>query len=81
MKFSRRQFLQLSGSTALATSVGCDSTISEQLWPYTGGPHQVGSSFFPPGSESIDLISHHLNRLTFGPRPSAVNPETVFSEK
>ena len=71
MKFSRRQFLQLSGSTALATSVGCDSKISEQLWPYTGGLHQVGSSFFPPGSESIDLTSHHLNRLTFGPRPSA----------
>ena len=80
MKFSRRQFLQLGGSTALATSVGCDSTISEQLWPYTGGPHQVGSSFFSPSSESIDLISHHLNRLTFGPRPSAEIQKQFFQK-
>ena len=64
----------------MATSVGCNSTISEQLWPYTGGPHQVGSSFFSPDSESIDLISHHLNRLTFGPRPSIKIQKQLFQK-
>ena len=68
MSFSRRHFLQVSGSATLAATAGC-SKLPEawQVWK----PHSTRARgpFQPPTSDSIDLISHALNRLTFGGRP------------
>jgi uncharacterized protein (DUF1800 family) len=68
MNYSRRQFLQAGSSVALLATVGCDRLpqVVQQLYPQR--PDRTGP-FAPPAAESIDLISHALNRFTFGARP------------
>ena len=68
MKFSRRQFLHASGVTALAATTACDA-IPEALLVGRRVPARGEGPFQVPTSESTDLVSHALNRLTFGPRP------------
>ncbi len=69
MKVTRRQFVQLGGAAAAAAAAaGCDGPpralrFDAVHWTKDKGP------FSPPASESVDLVSHHLNRLSFGPRP------------
>lgn len=71
MKLTRRHFLQ-AGSTAslAAVAIGCDKL--EVPTALRIGPRDVttpdGPFTVPTGNE-IDLVSHALNRLTFGPRP------------
>jgi uncharacterized protein (DUF1800 family) len=71
MNFSRRHFLQ-AGSTAslAAVAVGCDKVeIPDAL---RVGPRAVTAPegpFTTPAGKEIDLVSHALNRLTFGARP------------
>ena len=68
MKLSRRQFLQWSGSAALVVTAGCDALPGKALLGLAGKPERTGP-FQPPAAESIDLIAHALNRLSFGPCP------------
>ena len=59
MKVSRRKVLQGAGSFALAGAIGCDYL--------PGGPWRLELSkaeFVAPQGESIDLVSHLLNRLS-----------------
>lgn len=68
MKPSRRRFLQLSGVAAIATASGCKPAptmlgLGEPLANPPAGPFQA------PEGATLDLISHFLNRLSFGPRP------------
>ncbi len=67
MNFSRRNFLQTSGGATLLATAGCDQ-IPKDLLPF-GPPAKVVGPFTSPSSPSIDLISHALNRLTFGAAP------------
>ncbi len=67
MSLTRRHFLQLGSSAALLATVGCNKIptdlLSYRVSADTQGPFQ------PPVTDSIDRVSHYLNRLTFGPRP------------
>ncbi|MCI0746708.1 MAG: DUF1800 domain-containing protein [Verrucomicrobia subdivision 3 bacterium] len=67
MSQSRRRFLNLSGMAVITATTGCDrlpgALLGDQFAKGTERP------FHPPRSDTIDLITHHLNRLSFGPRP------------
>jgi len=71
MNFTRRHFLQAGSAASLgAVAAGCNKfEIPEGLGI---GPRSVAppnGPFAVPTGASIDLVSHALNRLTFGPRP------------
>lgn len=68
MEVSRRKFVQLGGAATLAAAAGC-KRMPEVLVPGSGFSAGDNSPFKPPFTESVDIISHHLNRLSFGPRP------------
>jgi len=68
MNFTRRRFIRLSGAAALAATAGCDQ-IPKGFIPGLAGKPVRSGPFTPPASAEIDLISHALNRLTFGARP------------
>ena len=68
MNFTRRHFIRVSGAAALAATAGCDQIPKNFLPGLAGRPVRSGP-FTPPASAEIDLISHALNRLTFGVRP------------
>ena len=71
MNFSRRHFLQAGSTASLgALAVGCDKL--EVPAALRIGPRSVTSQdgpFAVPSGREIDLVSHALNRLTFGARP------------
>ena len=67
MNFSRRKFLQTGSAVALAATAGCDRATSDLL-PFLK-PATTDGPFQPPQSAAIDLASHFINRLSFGPRP------------
>lgn len=61
---SRRAFLRGAAGVALFATSGC-----EKVEDWLGvGPKE--GPVVPPSGEGIDLISHVLNRVTFGPTPS-----------
>ena len=61
---SRRAFLRGAAGVALFATSGC-----EKIENWLGmGPKE--GPVVPPSGEGIDLISHTLNRVTFGPDPS-----------
>ncbi len=68
MNFSRRHFLKVGSGVSLAATAGCGKLPEAwQVWkPQSTRAH---GPFQPPAAESIDLVSHALNRLTFGARP------------
>ncbi|MFT4588578.1 MAG: hypothetical protein ACI8QF_002681 [Limisphaerales bacterium] len=68
MKISRRKFVQLGSAAGLTVAAGCNR-MPEILVPGSGYSVNDKKPFKPPFTESVDLISHHLNRLSFGPRP------------
>ena len=68
MNFTRRHFIRVSGAAALAATAGCDQ-IPRGFIPGLAGKPVRSGPFTPPASAEIDLISHALNRLTFGARP------------
>jgi len=71
MKLSRRTFLLGGGAVALGTTLGCGKGFQplEMYYPWLWGqPNHPGPHLTPEGG-SVDLISHVLNRLSFGPRP------------
>lgn len=68
MSVSRRHFLHLGGTATLAATAGCGRVPDALKMIYVSRPNPAGP-FQPPSSEAIDLVSHALNRLTFGARP------------
>ncbi len=67
MRTTRRDFVRLVGlGGASAALSGCDSAAREILAALHPEP---GSDFRPPASSEIDLVSHAINRLTYGARP------------
>lgn len=68
MSLDRRTFIKASSTAALAGTAGCGQ-MPEALWPFTGLPEKPPANFTPPSADSIDLVSHTINRLTFGPTP------------
>ena len=68
MNVSRRQFLRVGSGATLAASAGCGKLPEAwQVWR----PRSIRAPgpFQPPSADSIDLVAHALNRLTFGVRP------------
>lgn len=65
MSVSRRKFLCAGASAAALSLAACDQIASIKLpWDKIDvGPYES------PGSSELDLISHVLNRTSFGPRP------------
>ncbi|HVP72961.1 MAG TPA: DUF1800 domain-containing protein [Phycisphaerales bacterium] len=65
---TRRTFLQTLTAAGMAGAVaGC-----EQTWDGVAGLIDTdadGADFRPPTSQEIDLVSHAINRLTWGGRP------------
>jgi len=68
MQVTRRQFVRWGGAAAAAVASGCDQVPNALRFDAS---HSTGNrdAFSPPDSESVDLVCHHLNRLSFGPRP------------
>ena len=64
-KQSRRHFLRGAAGLALFSTSSCDRVESLLGLGPKEGP------FEPPSGEGIDLISHVLNRVGFGPTPAA----------
>lgn len=84
MRVKRRKFLQFGLGAALVPTTGCDQLASLGLVApgiSDGGPFDV------PTESSIDLVSHLINRLSFGPRPgdyarvAAMGPEAYIEEQ
>ena len=70
MKFDRRQFVQAGGASAAVLAAGCNYVPEVNLELF--GRHVPGPPkppFRVPTKLKADLVSHSLNRLTFGPRP------------
>lgn len=71
MNFSRRHFLQAGSAASLAAvAVGCDKLEvpdALRIGPRAAAP--PGGPYTTPAGKDIDLVSHALNRLTFGARP------------
>lgn len=68
MNYSRRDFLAAGGTALLATTAGC-GRVPEILIPGGARAKDEARPFQPPDSASLNLISHCVNRLSFGPRP------------
>ena len=69
MQTDRRTFLQLSGLAGVAGvgALGGCSELSDTLQIVLNLPDD--SVFRPPSAQEIDLPTHVLNRLSWGPRP------------
>ena len=71
MNFSRRHFLQAGSAASVgALAVGCEKI--EVPAALRIGPRTITmpeGPFATPSGKDIDLVSHALNRLTFGSRP------------
>jgi len=62
---SRRRFVELGGAVAAASTLGCEGT-SVELDALLGNEKQ---RFAPPSGREVDVVSHVIGRLSFGPRP------------
>ena len=68
MNHSRRTFLKVGGSSAaLLAVVGCEQLPRELR--FLQGQAKDSGPFQPPGAETVDPMTHALNRAAFGPRP------------
>jgi uncharacterized protein (DUF1800 family) len=67
MKISRRQFVKAGSAALLATTAGCEQAAN--FLGIGATKHELAGPLDPPQSDSLDDVSHALNRLTFGPRP------------
>ncbi|MGJ8695660.1 MAG: DUF1800 domain-containing protein [Verrucomicrobiaceae bacterium] len=62
--WTRRDFLLGSAGLAFFSTAGCER-VEDFL-----GMGEVAGPVVPPSGEGIDLVSHALNRMSFGPGPS-----------
>ncbi|MDZ4860739.1 MAG: DUF1800 domain-containing protein [Candidatus Hydrogenedentes bacterium] len=66
MRVTRRTFLQAAGALSAATFSGCDQAIR-----FVGVPQRpaLEAPFAPGAGAAVDLATHVIRRLSFGPRP------------
>jgi len=73
VSFSRRQFLTIGAGALAAATSGCDdltkAAADARVWIGLPTAPPLKGPLDPPASAETDLISHLLNRLTFGARP------------
>ncbi len=71
MNLSRRHFFQTGSAASLAAvAVGCNKLeVPEILLPGRRAVAPPDGPYQTPAGKGIDLVSHALNRLTFGARP------------
>ncbi|MHA3772228.1 DUF1800 domain-containing protein [Verrucomicrobiota bacterium sgz303538] len=70
MKCGRREFLKVGTGAALALAAsGCEEMTDARSWLFGNTAQVLKGSLTPPAAETLDEVSHVLNRLTFGPRP------------
>ena len=71
MNSSRRQFLQAGSAASFAAlALGCDKVeVPEVLLLGRRPAAPPDGPYLTPAGKDIDLVSHALNRLTFGARP------------
>lgn len=70
MKLDRRQFLCAGAGAAVAAAAGCDVPKPlRSVLPFQTQRPRAKGPFRAPLSDSIDPVSHVLNRVTFGARP------------
>ncbi len=67
MKTTRRRFVHLMGATGAAAALGGCESATEALAALMSAEPEA--DFRPPTTAEIDLTSHLINRLTYGPRP------------
>ncbi len=69
MSLLRREFLKLgAGTAALLATAGCDQ-LPRELRELLSLQSKDGGPFYPPVRDTLDPITHVLNRASFGPRP------------
>lgn len=68
MKVDRRKFIKTGSAVTMVATVGCDQ-LARTLQFGRPVPAPPEPPFIAPTEKEIDLVSHGLNRLTFGPRP------------
>jgi len=66
MRSTRREFLAAAGTASAMALAGCDGRVRDFFRP---GPPNDDGPFLAPETSEIDLTSHLINRLTYGPRP------------
>ena len=62
---TRRQFVELGGTLAAASALACEEAPPQLASLLTPATEPVA----PPASDDVDLVSHVVGRLSFGPRP------------
>lgn len=70
MRIDRRQFVQAGGAGAAVLAAGCNylPNVNVELFG-RHVPDPPKPPYRVPTTLKIDLVSHALNRMTFGPRP------------
>lgn len=68
MSFTRRHFLRVGSGVTLAVTAGCGK-LPEAWQVWKPESTRARGPFQPSAARSIDLVTHALNRLTFGARP------------
>jgi len=69
MTLPRRRFLKTTASSlAFIAAAGCDQ-LPRELRPLFPPQAKATGPFQPPSADTIDPITHALNRAAFGPRP------------
>jgi uncharacterized protein (DUF1800 family) len=65
---SRRDFLRIGGGATLVAAAGCNR-LPQELLPWLNDDSRPVGPFAPPSASDVDVVTHVLNRLTFGARP------------
>jgi uncharacterized protein (DUF1800 family) len=78
--FSRRKFLRVAAAGGVAGGMGgcSDSPIAVPEFLQFGPVDETIAPFGAPSGEGIDIVSHCLNRLTFGPSPGEYDRVLAF---
>jgi hypothetical protein len=75
---TRRQFVELGGTLAAVSALACEEAPPQLASLLTPATEPVA----PPASDDVDLVSHVVGRLSFGPRPRdhanvrSIDPDT-----
>lgn len=70
MNCGRREFIRTGAGAALALAAsGCKPADDARAWLFGSTAQPLEKPLVAPSSETLDEVSHVLNRLTFGARP------------
>ena len=69
MNWTRREFIGVGGAALALAATGCDQATAARRALYGSTSQPLAGPLAFPAAETLDEVSHVLNRLTFGPRP------------